>query len=150
MEPLLCYPDPPPTWISQTLAAEDLPWRSTVDPAEAANTAPPGGWAMALVAFGRDPTAALAFCRALKEESAATPLVAIVASWHLDYLEKSSGIFDDFCLEGASSSELVARIRLRLKQSGAGESHTIIQQGALLLNLDTYQAAIDGRPLDLT
>jgi DNA-binding response OmpR family regulator len=46
--------------------------------------------------------------------------------------------------------ELAMRLAHLLHRVRAEEPHSVIAYGPLLLDLDTYQAVIDGRPLDLT
>ena len=46
--------------------------------------------------------------------------------------------------------ELEARLRHLLFRAGRGDSPEIASYGDLVLNFETYQAAIDGKPLDLT
>ena len=66
-------------------------------------------------------------------------------------LELRDDLFDDFCLTPFHPDELEARLRHLLFQGvGAGARPRLVEYGDLALNLETYQAAIDGRPLDLT
>ncbi|MCB0952818.1 MAG: response regulator transcription factor, partial [Microthrixaceae bacterium] len=61
-------------------------------------------------------------------------------------------VFDDFCVVPAHPVELEARIRHLLASEGTGIDlpPEVITYESLELNVETYQAAIDGRPLDLT
>ena len=66
-------------------------------------------------------------------------------------LEGRHDIFDDFCVSPFHPAELEARVRhLLAARVGAGPARRSSQYEALVLNLETYQAAIDGSPLDLT
>ena len=47
-------------------------------------------------------------------------------------------------------AELTARLNLELDRLGRGVGRQIIESGPLQINLETYQATIDGRVLDLT
>ncbi|MFM7356978.1 MAG: hypothetical protein ACKO1T_00220, partial [Sediminibacterium sp.] len=59
--------------------------------------------------------------------------------------------FDDFCVTPAHPAELEARVRHLLAGDPTLEhAPEIVQYDTLVLNLETYQASIDGQPLDLT
>ena len=60
-------------------------------------------------------------------------------------------LFDDFCLAPFHPSELEARLRHLLWSSGEPITRAdLVEYGELVLNLETYQATITKRPLDLT
>ncbi|MGH9083611.1 MAG: winged helix-turn-helix domain-containing protein, partial [Acidimicrobiales bacterium] len=59
-------------------------------------------------------------------------------------------LFDDFCALGTDQGEVVARIERLAWRSGTGRAAGAVRHGPLALDLDTYQAAVAGRPLDLT
>jgi two-component system alkaline phosphatase synthesis response regulator PhoP len=64
--------------------------------------------------------------------------------------EPREDLFDDFCLFPLQPGELEARLKHLFWRTGRGTRPELIEYGPLVLNLETYQAAIDGRPLDLT
>jgi DNA-binding response OmpR family regulator len=79
------------------------------------------------------------------------PLLLLVRGTQLADLEGRHDTFDDFCLSPSHPAELEARVRhLLAAESGLDLGPEIVQYEALILNLETYQAAIDGSPLDLT
>src|SRR5580704_186477 len=59
-------------------------------------------------------------------------------------------LFDDFCVLPARPEELVARLQHLFWRAGQSMRPDIIEYGSLVLNLETYQAAVAGRVLDLT
>jgi len=59
-------------------------------------------------------------------------------------------LFDDFCLTPFHPAEFEARLRHLLVQRGGDLRPELVTYGELELNLENYQASIDGRPLDLT
>ena len=60
-------------------------------------------------------------------------------------------LFDDFCvLPQPSLDELPTRLEHLFWRAGGGLRPDLIEHGPLLLNLETYQAAVAGRVLDLT
>ncbi|MGC8462480.1 MAG: winged helix-turn-helix domain-containing protein [Acidimicrobiales bacterium] len=148
MEPILCYPDPPPTGLTEALERAGLAWRS-VPGIEAAG--PAGGWTGAVVAIGRDPDAAFAFCQHLRSRDVRrAPLLLVVPAAHLGELEARAELFDDLCVEPVRTEELALRIVLLLHRHGTEVHRDLVTHGPLVLDLETYQAAVDGRTLDLT
>ena len=65
-------------------------------------------------------------------------------------LELRDDLFDDFCLDPFHPRELEARLKHLFWRTGRGTRPELVEYGELVLNLETYQAAIDGQPLDLT
>ncbi len=151
MEPLLCFPDPPPAAVPEALERAGLTWRAVAD-AEAADAGEPeDGWAGAVVATGPDPGAAFALCRRLRtREARLSPVILVVPATHLAELKGREELFDDLCVEPVRTEELAVRVALLLHRCGKGARHELVTYGPLVLNLETYQAAVDGRVLDLT
>jgi two-component system, OmpR family, alkaline phosphatase synthesis response regulator PhoP len=151
MEPLLVFPDPAPPELAQSLDLAGYPWKSAVDPASAERLEPEDGWSGAIVCADADPEGAYAMCRALrKRDLALEPLLLLVSGAQLGELELREDLFDDFCLAPFHPRELEARLAHLFWRTGRGTRPELVEYGALLLNLETYQAAIAGRPLDLT
>ena len=65
-------------------------------------------------------------------------------------LEHRDDLFDDFCLAPFHPSELEARLRHLLSADIEVQSADVVEYGVLALNLETYQASIGGKPLDMT
>ena len=65
-------------------------------------------------------------------------------------LELRDELFDDFCLHPFHPRELEARLRHLFWRTGLGTRPELVEYGELVLNLETYQAAIEGKALDLT
>jgi DNA-binding response OmpR family regulator len=90
-------------------------------------------------------------CRALrKRDGALAPVLLLVTGAQLAELEHREDLFDDFCLSPFHPTELEARLRHLLWRTGSGTHPEIVEYGDLALNLETYQAALDHKPLDLT
>jgi DNA-binding response OmpR family regulator len=86
-----------------------------------------------------------------KSSSAQAKVLLLVGGAQLPDLELRDDLYDDFCLTPFHPTELEARLRHLL--AGTGESAVtahLIEYGDLVLNLETYQATISKRPLDLT
>ena len=153
-EPLLCYPDPIPAEVELALGRAGFRWRA-VDSAEQADADEPrvtdGGWGGGVVSAVGDLTGAVNLCRHLRRrEVPLSPLVLVVAADQIDDLRLRDDLFDDFCVAPVAAGELAARIEHLLWRAGRGLRPEIIEYGPLVLNLETYQAAIAGRVLDLT
>ncbi len=85
-----------------------------------------------------------------KRETPVEPVIFIVAQTQLAELNLRDDLFDDFIIGPIDSSELDVRLKHLLWRSGRGLMPEIIEYGPLVLNLETYQAAISGRVMDLT
>ncbi|NNC80067.1 MAG: response regulator transcription factor [Acidimicrobiales bacterium] len=72
----------------------------------------------------------------------------LVSAELLPELGDHTTLFDDFCLTPFHPAELEARLDHLLIRSDGDDA--IITYGPLSLNVETYQAMIDRRPLDLT
>jgi two-component system alkaline phosphatase synthesis response regulator PhoP len=151
MEPLLCFPDPPPAHLVHTLDQAGYPWMAAGKAEHASALEPEDGWSGAIVCADEDPEAAFSLCRALrKRESPLAPLLVMVAKDQLGELELREDLFDDFCVTPFSAPELEARLKHLFWRTGRGTRPELVEHGPLVLNLETYQAHVGSRPLDLT
>jgi DNA-binding response OmpR family regulator len=151
MEPLLLFPDPPPAELAQALDLGGYPWKSVADERAVQLAEPDDGWAGAIVCADVDPEGAFALCRALRKRDAPLePLLLLLPGSRLHDLELRDDLFDDFCLTPFHPRELEARVKHLFFRAGRGTGPELIEYGELMLNLETYQAACAGRPLDLT
>jgi len=151
MEPILVSPDPPPPLLAQTLDLAGYAWKACANASVAATSEPADGWAGAIVVADEDPEGAFMMCRALRKRDASfEPLLLIVSGTQLDELEQRSDLFDDFCMSPFHPKELEARLHHLFWRAGHGSGPEIVEYGDLVLNLETYQAALGDRPLDLT
>jgi len=148
VQPLLVWPDPAPPDVARVLDLAGLPWRAVADEAAARD----GVWSGAVVAADEDPERGFAMARTLRRgDLAVAPLLLVVRGTQLADLDGRHDTFDDFCLAPAHPTELEARVRhLLAAEPGLALEPDVVQYEALVLNLETYQAAIDGTPLDLT
>jgi DNA-binding response OmpR family regulator len=149
--PLLLFPDPPPPELAQALDLAGHAWKGVGSPDAATAEEPDGGWSGAIVSADEQPEAAFALCRALrKRDVPLEPLLLLVTGAQLGELDLRDDLYDDFCLAPVRQPELVARLKHLFWRSGRGTRPELVEYGPLVLNLETYQAAISGRPLDLT
>ncbi len=151
MEPLVLFPDPPNEVLTQTLDQAGYPWKAAATADMATRIEPEEGWAGAVIDATRDAEAAFGLCRTFrKRDIPLEPLLILVPAHHLAELELREDLFDDFCVAPWTGAELEARLKHLFWRSGGGTRPELIEYGVLVLNLETYQAAISGRPLDLT
>ena len=155
MEPLLVYPDPIPAWLAGALETSGYAWQAVSSANAAERSEPEDGWMGAVVATEDDSSgslaASLSFCRVLRaREEPLQPLLLVVAPSRFAELDFREDLFDDFVAFGAEAPELEARLAHLFRRTGRGKQHDLIIYGPLALNLETYQAVLGGRPLDLT
>ncbi len=151
MEPLLVHPDPPPPELAQVLDLGGYPWKGVATEADIPGAEPDDGWSGAIVLVDRDADVAFAVCRAVrKADVPLEPLLLLIGGARLTDLELRDDLFDDFCLNPFHPRELEARLRHLFWRAGSGSRPELVEYAGLVLNLETYQAAIDGEPLDLT
>ncbi len=151
MEPLILFPDPPPPQLSQSLDIGGYPWKAVASVQAVDRLEPEDGWSGAVIAADADPDGAFALCRALrKRDVPLTPLLLVLAVDQLAELELREDLFDDFCVAPWRATELEARLAHLFWRTGRGTRPDLVEYGALVLNLETYQASLAGRPLDLT
>ncbi len=151
MEPLLLFPDPAPANLVQALELAGYRWRAASLAEQATASEPVEGWAGAVISVDEDAAAGFALCRALrKREPPLEPILVLVSGQQMADLPLKEGIFDDFCLTPFRPAELGARLEHLLVRTGRGAQPEVVEHGPLALNLETYQAAVEGRPLDLT
>ncbi len=151
MEPLLCFPDPFPGPVAAVLDRAGYPWQAITRPESADAEEPEDGWAGAVVHAGTDPVAAFSLCRHIrKREVPLAPLVVVVRADQLTELELREDLFDDLCLDPVDPDELTVRLAHLFWRTGRGLRPDLLEHGPLVLNLETYQAAVSGRVLDLT
>jgi len=151
MEPLLVYPDPVPPELAQSLDLAGYPWKPVSSDVAAVGAEPDDGWAGAVIVAADDPEGAFALCRSLrKRDLPLEPLLLLVGGAQLADLELRDDLFDDFCLYPFQPRELDARLKHVFWRTGQGTRPELVEYADLVLNLETYQAAIAGKPLDLT
>jgi DNA-binding response OmpR family regulator len=151
VEPLLLFPDPAPPELAQALDLGGYPWKCAGSVEAAATLEPADGWAGAIVVADSDPDGAFTLCRTLRRRDIPLePVLLLVSGVQLADLELRDDLFDDFCLTPFHPRELEARLKHLFWRTGSGTRPELVEYGPLVLNLETYQATIDGKPLDLT
>jgi DNA-binding response OmpR family regulator len=137
--------------LAQALDLSGYPWKAADSPEVATRIEPDDGWAGAIVCAHTDPEGAFAFCRAIrKRDLPLEPLLLLIDGTQVSDLELREDLFDDFCVTPFHPRELEARLKHLFWRTGRGTRPELVEYGPLILNLETYQAAIGGKPLDLT
>lgn len=149
-ETFLVFPDPAPPELARSLDLGGYAWKS----APGVESLQAGGdevWTGAIVAADTDPEGAWSLCRELRRGDVPTePLLLLISGSQLEDLETRSELFDDFIITPFHPRELETRIKQLLWRAGRGARPELIGYGPIELNLETYQAVVDRRPLDLT
>ena len=150
--PIVVFADPVPTDVARGLDLAGYSWKGVSDLDEAADHEPTDGWAGAIIDATDASEAAWSFARTLRKDGTAVAVLVLIGGSQLTDLELRDDLFDDFCITPFHPAEFEARVR-HLMWSNAGEAEVrsdLVEYGDLVLNLETYQATIAGRPLDMT
>ena len=168
MNDILLFPNPAPPEVVRGIEFAGWHGVSVGSDAEVTAARPADGWKGAVVLVGDDTNLALSICAAAQRGSAhPVPTLLLVGAGALDFLAQANGLFQDFCLFPFHPMEFEARMghmlsHTRSTSTGRAETHTegirrngadadaVVYYGDLALNVETYQAAIGARPLDLT
>ncbi len=150
-ETFLLYPNPAPPDLVRTLDFGSYAWAAVGSITDARDLEPEAGWTGAIIAADENPDDAWALCRELRRRDVPVePLLVLVSGAQLEDLEARNDLFDDFMITPFHPRELEARVGHLLWKAGRGVRPEMVEHGSLALNIETYQATIDGRPLDLT
>ena len=137
--------------LARTLDLAGFAWKGVASPDEAAEHEPVGGWQAFVVECTADAESAWAFLRVARKATMPPRVLILVGGGQLADLDLRDDLFDDFCLSPFHPTELEARLRHLLWGSGGIVARAeLVEYGDLVLNLETYQATISKRPLDLT
>jgi len=153
MDVLALFPSPPPAELVRTLDLAGYRWTAVNSLDDAVRQEPRDGWLGVVVTADAEAVSdtTWSFCRGLRKgDGSMVPLLLLLSGSQLSELELRDELFDDFCLSPFHPRELEARLRHLLWHRGGGVRPDLVEYGPLVLNLETYQATSEGRPLDLT
>lgn len=151
MDLIAVFPENPSPELARTLDLAGYRWKAFASADAVTKGEPAEGWLGAIVMADQDIEGAWAVCRALRKRDALmVPLLLLVTGAQLDELTLRDELFDDFCLLPFHPRELEARLRHVFAHTATSAKPDTVDYGGLVLNLETYQASIDGHPLDLT
>ncbi len=140
------HPDPPPPELVKFFDLDGYRWKAVASAEEAEGD--DREWQAVLVALGHNPEQAWRVCSAVIDER--TPVLVLVGGSQLDQLQGRDDSFDDFIITPFHPEELRVRVDHLLAKAGKGARPELAIYGPLSLNVETYQAMLDGRSLDLT
>ena len=146
------FADPVVPDVARALDLAGYSWKGVASADAAADHEPADGWAGAVIDCTDASETSWAFARSLRKDDSSVPVMVLISGAQLADLELRDELFDDFCLLPFHPTEFEARVRhLMWSTTGDAEVRTdLVEYGDLVLNLETYQATISGRPLDLT
>lgn len=149
---IVVFGDPVSTELARTLDLAGYSWKGVGSADAASGSEPANGWAGAVVDGSSDLESAWAFARGLRRnDTDPVRTLLLVSGAQLGELALRDELFDDFCLAPFHPSELEARLRhLLVATAAVAPRPELVAYDALALNLETYQASVAGRPLDLT
>ena len=148
---LAVYPETPSVDLARTLDLSGYAWKGVSTNETLARLPPVEGWAGAVVSCDEDPEGGWAMCRAMRRlERPVQRILVLVTGAQIGDLEVRDNLFDDFCLSPFHPRELEARLRHMFYNEIKVIDAAVIEHAGLRLNLETYQATFDNRPLDLT
>ena len=149
---LAVFADPVAPELARSLDLAGYPWKGVASLDEAAESEPAAGWQGAIVDCTVDPEGAWAFARTIrKSDGSQIKVLVLVSGAQVGDLELRDDLYDDFCLSPFHPTEFEARLRhLLWSVDDAAPRAEMVEYGQLMLNLETYQATIAGRPLDMT
>jgi len=105
---------------------------------------------LVMVDGGRDPEPLVNIVEQAMTGGLETKLFVILEPPALPNLRMPTRVDSDFLVRGSSSEELTARVRTLLWPGEEAGSQELLRVGNLTVNLATYQAYLDGTPIDFT
>ena len=136
--------------LTKVLEQLNIAWKAVTDASNAETIEPVGGWSGGIITVDGAPEEAFRIATWLHSRDNPPEATLMLSSAEmLPELADNTDLFNDFCLTPFHPAELEARLEHMLHRDVEG-SDTIITFGPLSLNVETYQAMVDGRALDLT
>ena len=136
--------------LTKVLDQLNISWKAVSDASNAETLEPAAGWSGGIITVDGNPPEAFRIAQWLRTRSEdETATLMLTSAEALPELSDNTDLFDDFCLTPFHPAELEARLEHMLLRTG-DEDDAIISFGPLSLNVETYQAMVDGRSLDLT
>jgi DNA-binding response OmpR family regulator len=105
--------------------------------------------ALVLIDATSDLRRAAGACRAVSVHELDRPTIVVMSEGGLAALKSSWG-FDDWLLPSASPVEIETRLRLAADRALTQRGHRAASVGDLVVDEESYQVRLRGRPLDLT
>jgi DNA-binding response OmpR family regulator len=146
---LVVFGDPMTPELARALDLAGTKWIEVDGSDDAVAREPAEGWLGAVIDCSGDTDVGWTLARTARARELEAILV-LVRGNQLPDLSLRDELFDDFCLSPFHPAEFEARLRHLLVRRGGGLRPEVVSYAELELNLETYQASIGHRPLDLT
>jgi DNA-binding response OmpR family regulator len=138
------------SFVAKGLRANGFTPTVVTDGQEALSHALSGEFDLLVLDIGLPTIDGFTVLRRLREARSALPVVILTARDSVtDTVAGLEGGADDYVAKPFRFEELLARLRLRLREDRAPEV-TVLTSGALSLDLRTRRAAVDGRTAELS
>jgi len=105
---------------------------------------------LVVVDAGRDPEPLVQIVERALTSGLDSRVFLLVEPEALAALRMPSSISSDFIVRGASSEEIVARVRALVWPGEEAAAQELVRLDDLTVNLATYQAYVNGEPIDFT
>ena len=147
---LAVFPDPAPVEVVRFLDLDGFRWKGIEPASDGYRSALDGRieWDAVVAVLGDKQEQTWQFCGEVRSTN--TPVLLLVGGNMLEAITDRHEHFDDFVIMPFHPHELRARLDLLLARAGKAARGDVVTYGPLALNVETYQAVLDGRHLDLT
>lgn len=136
-------------WVAGALDSLDLLVRQCTD-GELESSMAAEETDLVIVDAGRDPEPLVQILERALGSGIDARVFLLVESEALPGLRMPASVACDFMVRGATSEELLARVRTLVWPGEEAAAQELVRADRLTINLATYQAYVDGVPLDFT
>jgi DNA-binding response OmpR family regulator len=138
------------SFLEKGLRREGFATETVGDGETAADLAEAGGFDLVVLDIGLPELDGFAVLRRVRARGVTLPIIILTAREEVsDMVAGLEGGADDYVRNPFAFDELLARIRLRLRDPGRPEADAL-QAGGISLDLRTRRAVVDGAGVDLT
>jgi DNA-binding response OmpR family regulator len=148
---VLVFPDPP-IEVARALKSTGHPFQPVDSASAERRLRPDEGWSLAVLVGDPSLDAVVGFVKDLHADLPELPVLVIVGESDVRRLAQHDDVFGEFCVAPLRADEFTLRLE-RLARSADDpddDADALIVHGPLMINPATYQAVLDGEPLDLT
>lgn len=136
-------------WVASALDSLDVVLAQCTD-TELSSELTAEDFDLVVVDAGRDPEPLVQIVERALTSGLDSRVFLLVEPEALAALRMPSSIGSDFIVRGASSEEIVARVRALVWPGEEAAAQELVRLDDLTVNLATYQAYVNGEPIDFT